>query len=78
MNDEIRERLDRTKQLADEDERLKASAEAITGLYAYDPLAPPEDEKVDARAHHETWNDMLRLQAEENIQRLSTPSKSLS
>jgi pimeloyl-ACP methyl ester carboxylesterase len=64
MNDEIREKLDRAKLLADADKRLKANAEAVMQLYAYDPLASPEDEKVDARAHHETWNDMLRLQTE--------------
>jgi pimeloyl-ACP methyl ester carboxylesterase len=64
MNDEVRERLDHAAQFPNEDERLKASAEAVTPLYAYDPLAPPEDEEVDARAHHETWDDMLRLQAE--------------
>jgi pimeloyl-ACP methyl ester carboxylesterase len=64
MNDEVRERLDRAAQIPDEDERLKASAEAATPLYAYDPLAPPEEEAVDARAHHETWDDMLRLQTE--------------
>jgi pimeloyl-ACP methyl ester carboxylesterase len=64
MNDEIRERLDRTTQLPDEDERLKASTEAQLPLFAYDPLAPPEDEKVDAQAFRETWDDMLRLQAD--------------
>jgi pimeloyl-ACP methyl ester carboxylesterase len=64
MNDEVRERLDRAAQFPNEDERFKASAKAVTPLYAYDPLAPPEEEEVDTQAHHETWNDMLRLQAE--------------
>jgi pimeloyl-ACP methyl ester carboxylesterase len=62
MNDEIRERLDRAAQLPDEDRRLKAVADALTTLYAYDPLALPEDDVVDARAHRETWDDMLHSQ----------------
>jgi len=64
MNDGIRVRLKYADQL-DQDERLKASAEAITPLYSYDPLTSPhEEEKVDARAQQETWDDMLRLQTE--------------
>ncbi len=64
MNDEIRARLKCTDQL-DQDERLKASAEAMMPIYSYDVRASPhEEDKVDARAHHETWDDMVRLQAE--------------
>jgi len=64
MNDEIRERLKHTEQL-DPDERLKASAQATGQIYSYDLLASPHDEEtVDARAHQETWDDMLRLQTE--------------
>jgi pimeloyl-ACP methyl ester carboxylesterase len=49
----------------DADQRLKASAEAMLPVYACDLLASPhEDDQVDARAHHETWDDMLRMQAE--------------
>ena len=63
MNDEIRSRLKCADQL-DQDERLKASAEAMMPIYSYDVRASPhEEDKVDARAHHETWDDMVRLQA---------------
>jgi pimeloyl-ACP methyl ester carboxylesterase len=64
MNDEIRARLKCADEL-DEDECLKASAEAMMPIYSYDLSASPhEGDKVDARAHHETWDDMVRLQAE--------------
>jgi pimeloyl-ACP methyl ester carboxylesterase len=64
MNDEIRARLKYADQL-DQDERLKAGAEAITPIYSYDPLTfAHEEDNVDARAHQETWDDMLRLQTE--------------
>src|SRR5262245_725665 len=64
MTDEIRARLKCADQL-DEDERLRASVEAMMPIYSCDLLASPhEDDKIDARAHHETWDDMLRLQAE--------------
>jgi len=63
MNDEVREQLDRAAQLPTQNERLRAAAEAETMLYAYEPLAPPTEDAVDARAHRETWADMLRLQA---------------
>jgi pimeloyl-ACP methyl ester carboxylesterase len=64
MNDDIRAQLKRAEQL-DPDERLKASAEAMLPVYACDLLASPhEDDQVDALAHHETWDDMLRLQTE--------------
>jgi pimeloyl-ACP methyl ester carboxylesterase len=65
MNDEIRERLAHADQLADEDQRSKTIAETIMPLYSYDPFsAPSEEEKIDARAQQETWDDMVRLQAE--------------
>jgi pimeloyl-ACP methyl ester carboxylesterase len=64
MNDEIRTRLKRADQLH-QNERLKATAEAMLPVYSYDLLASPhEEDNVDARAHHETWDDMVRLQAE--------------
>jgi pimeloyl-ACP methyl ester carboxylesterase len=50
------------------DERLKQRQKLTRGLYLYDPIAPTEAEegtgRVDARAHTETWQDMLRLQEE--------------
>jgi pimeloyl-ACP methyl ester carboxylesterase len=64
MNDEIRAQLKHADEL-DSSARLKASAEATALIYSYDPLSfPHADDEVDARAHDETWNDMLRLQAE--------------
>jgi hypothetical protein len=55
MNERIRERLARADQLADEDDRLKKIAEAITPIYSYDPLpASSKEENVDARAQQET------------------------
>jgi pimeloyl-ACP methyl ester carboxylesterase len=64
MNDEIRARLKCADPL-DQDERLKASVEALMPVYSYDIRASPhEEDKVDARGHHETWEDMVRLLAE--------------
>jgi pimeloyl-ACP methyl ester carboxylesterase len=64
MTDDIRARLKCADQL-DQDQRLKVSAEAVLPVYACDLLASPhEDDDVDAQAHHETWDDMLRMQAE--------------
>ena len=40
------------------------AADAITPLYAYDPVTTElECQGCDARANRETWDDMLRLQA---------------
>jgi pimeloyl-ACP methyl ester carboxylesterase len=62
MNDEIRARLKLAEQLA-EDDGLKARAEAMTPVHSYDLVSSPhQDDKVDVRAHRETWDDMLRLQ----------------
>jgi pimeloyl-ACP methyl ester carboxylesterase len=64
MTDVIRARLKDAEQL-DADERLKVSAEATIPIYSYGPLiSPHEEDEVDARAHRETWDDMLRLQRE--------------
>jgi len=64
MNDEISARLKCADQL-DRDERLRASVEVMMPIYSYDLLATPhEEDKIDARAHYETWDDMARLQAE--------------
>lgn len=47
------------------DEGLRANAKALTPIYAYDPADMPyEDAEFDAKGHRETWDDMLRLQAE--------------
>jgi pimeloyl-ACP methyl ester carboxylesterase len=64
MTDDIRARLQCADKL-DPDQRLKARAEAMLPLCARDLLASPhEDDHIDARANHETWDDMLRLQTE--------------
>jgi pimeloyl-ACP methyl ester carboxylesterase len=64
MTDDVRARLKCTDQL-NQDQRLKASVEAMLPVYTCDLLASPhEDDHVDARAHHETWDDMVRQQTE--------------
>src|SRR5262249_13360946 len=64
LDDAVCARLKRAEKLSP-DEGLKASAEALTPIYSYEPMTSPHaDDEVDARAHHETWNDMLRLQAD--------------
>lgn len=48
------------------DTKLAAKATAILPVYSYDLVTTDlECEPVDARANRETWDDMLRLQAEE-------------
>ena len=65
MSTEVRKRLKRAEQLANTDERLKAFADASAPIYSYDPLpSSHENEKVDAKAQKETWDDMVRLQME--------------
>ncbi len=53
------------REVLDPDRRLAAFAELLSPVYDYDPV-PDAMEFVacDARAHEETWNDMLRLQAD--------------
>jgi len=48
---------------ADPDERLAARARLTLPLYSYDlESADPGFESADARAHEQTWTDMMRLQ----------------
>ena len=50
--------------IRDPDERLRTKGELLLPLYCHDPVTLDlEDEVIDARAHEETWADMLRLQA---------------
>jgi pimeloyl-ACP methyl ester carboxylesterase len=66
MNDKIRARLKCADQL-DQDQRMRACAEAEMSIYSYDVRASSHEEDkvdVDSRAHHETWDDMVRLQTE--------------
>jgi len=66
MSQELRERLaNLAEEHADPDRELRARARLILPLYSCD-LASEEQElgECDARAHDETWDDMLRLQQE--------------
>jgi pimeloyl-ACP methyl ester carboxylesterase len=63
MNDEIRERLQRASQIVSDNARLKATADAIMPIYSYELVGTLEGETFDARAHHESWDDMVGLQA---------------
>lgn len=65
MSDSIRQNLRAiNEQVVNEDERLKAQAALLLPLYSYEPAkTAPENQCVDAQAHLETWDDMLRLQA---------------
>jgi len=69
MTPELAARHERlAAEFPDPDQRLAAAGRLFGALYAAGPLiddpadadAPPPD----ARGHTETWNDMLRLQAE--------------
>jgi pimeloyl-ACP methyl ester carboxylesterase len=67
---DLRERLEAlAAEILDPDERLKRRHDLLSPLYDYSTI--PEDgcdddvaEPFDARAHAETWNDMVRLQEE--------------
>jgi len=61
-DDAIRQRLQQASRIDDDDERLKATAYAEMSLYSYDATSVPEGETFDARAHQETWDDMVDLQ----------------
>jgi hypothetical protein len=64
MTDGIRARLKEVEQLG-EDERLKAGVQAAAPIYSYEPtISPHDDDEVDARAHQQTWDDVLRQQTE--------------
>ncbi len=62
----LRARLARLeREVADPDERLAALGRAVLPLYAHDLSGEePELERCDARGHRESWDDMLRLQAD--------------
>jgi len=66
MDENLRRRMETLERdIPDPDRRLAAYGDLLTPLYSVDPL--PGDlgfEDCDARAHEETWNDMLRLQAD--------------
>ncbi len=66
MDDELRRRLERlSAEVSDPDERLRLYGELVLPVYSCDLMTTEtETEAVDARAHEETWADMLRLQDE--------------
>lgn len=65
----MRARLERlAEDFPDPLARLAATYALTQSLYAFDPISLPTHgqptEPLDARAHAETWEDMLRLQAD--------------
>ncbi len=60
-----RDELERlTRDIADPDERLAAMGDLVESVATFDEIdEDPAPVRVDARAHEETWNDMLRRQA---------------
>jgi len=66
MDDDLRRRLERLpREVPDPDPRFEAMGDLILPLYAFDVDASDLDgEPCDARAHQETWSDMVRLQEE--------------
>ena len=67
MDNSLRRRLERLpEQEPDPDERLRAQGNLILPLYSYDLLTDDLGvEACDARAHEETWQDMVWLQEED-------------
>jgi pimeloyl-ACP methyl ester carboxylesterase len=66
MGSDLSARLRRLEaEVEDPDERLRIKADVLLPLYSYRPITTEmENERVDARGHRETWEDMLRLQAD--------------
>lgn len=69
MDKDLRQRLSSLdKTCSDPDERLRQYYSLTRSLYQYDPITAGPDlvetGGFDTQAHRETWQDMLRLQAE--------------
>lgn len=66
MDDALRRDLARlAEEIPDPDAMLQATANLLLPVDSYEPLATElELDACDARAHHETWEDMVRLQNE--------------
>ncbi len=64
MEKPLRRRLQHlTEEFPDPDKRLRAMADLILPLYSHDLVTKDQEiEFCDARAQHETWADMVRLQ----------------
>jgi pimeloyl-ACP methyl ester carboxylesterase len=62
--DDLRRRLARLpEEVPDPNERLRVMGDLILPLYSYDLATTDQEiEPCDARAHQETWQDMVRLQ----------------
>ncbi len=64
MDDELRSRLERLpEEIPDPDERLSVMGELLLPLYSHELFSTGPKIKADARAHQESWDDMMRLQA---------------
>ncbi len=66
LEDGLRRRLERLpEEFPNPDERLRALANLMLPMYSCEPaVSELGAEACDARAHDETWEDMLRLQAQ--------------
>ena len=66
MDDDFRRRMEQVQSGADDSsDRMEDVGALFSELYAYDPLDAGEGQGTfDARAHDETWSDMIRLQTE--------------
>jgi pimeloyl-ACP methyl ester carboxylesterase len=66
MSDALRRRLERLEDdVPDTDTRLRRLGDLLLPLYSYDSVVDTlAVEAADARAHEETWADMIRLQKE--------------
>ena len=59
----LRRRMQRLpEEFPNPDERLRAMGDLILPLYSYELVTTDQElEACDARAHHETWEDMLQM-----------------
>ncbi len=66
MDESLRRRISRLEiEYPDPDERLRVTCDLLLPAYSHDAMTDRfEIESCDARAHHESWADMLRLQSE--------------
>jgi len=65
MNQEMRDRLERLKQMTDPNERFRALGDFTMELYSYDLASTDQEiDESEPGANSETWDDMVRLQGE--------------
>ena len=64
LDGDLHQQLERLPRVvADADQRMRTMAELLLPAYSYHFVSHDQDMvSCDARAHEETWNDMLRLQ----------------